>query len=107
MRFRPNIILRGCPPFAEDQWKTIRIGSAVIDVLKPCDRCSVITIDPETATTGKEPLATLATFRKSAAGVLFGQNCATREPALLETGAAVEVLEERDPEAVPREFRLD
>jgi len=107
MRFRPNIILRGCPPFAEDQWKTIRIGSAVIDVLKPCDRCSVITIDPESATTGKEPLATLATFRRSAAGVLFGQNCATREPALLETGAPVEVLEEGDPEEVPRDFRLD
>ena len=68
---------------------------------------SVITIDPESATTGKEPLATLATFRRSAAGVLFGQNCATREPALLETGAPVEVLEERDPEEVHRDFRLD
>ena len=106
MRFRPNIVLRGCPPFAEDRWKTLRIGNTIVDVLKPCDRCSVITIDPQTAASGKEPLTTLATFRKSPAGILFGQNGATREPALLETGAEVEVLAERPPEELPPEFRL-
>lgn len=107
MRFRPNIRLRGCVPFAEDGWKTIRIGDAVIDILKPCDRCSVVSIDPVNGATSKEPLSTLATFRKSPAGILFGQNGATREPATLRTGDSVEVLETRLAEDVPAEFRLE
>jgi len=106
MRFRPNILLRGCAPFAEDGWKTIRIGDAVIDILKPCDRCSVVSIDPASGNTSKEPLRTLATFRKSPAGILFGQNSATRQPATLRTGDPVEVLETRRADDVPADFRI-
>jgi uncharacterized protein len=74
-RFRPNIVVSGCAPFAEDSWQRIRIGGVELALVKPCARCPIPTTDQETAEVGKEPLATLATFRRGRGGaVLFGQN---------------------------------
>ncbi len=47
-RFRPNIVLSGAAPFAEDQWKRIRVGEIEFEVAKPCSRCMVPSLDPET-----------------------------------------------------------
>ncbi len=77
LRFRPNIVVEGAPAWAEDTWRRIRIGTAVFRVVKPCDRCIMTTIDPETAERPdpEEPLRTLKTFRRDTRGrVLFGQN---------------------------------
>lgn len=74
-RFRPNIVVRDCSPFEEDSWSRLEHGELALEVVKPCVRCKVTTIDQHTLATGKEPLATLATFRRTDAGVTFGQNC--------------------------------
>jgi hypothetical protein len=47
-RFRPNLIVSGALPFAEDGWARIRIGDATFRVVKGCDRCVLTTLDPET-----------------------------------------------------------
>ena len=73
-RFRPNIVVDGADPWDEDRWKHIRIGGVGIRVVDPCVRCAVTTTDQDTATTGAEPLRTLATFRREGKGVIFGQN---------------------------------
>lgn len=76
-RFRPNIVVGGCTAFAEDDWQRIAINSAVFRGAGPSERCRVTTIDALTAGHGKEPLRTLATFRrnpKSPSEVLFGAN---------------------------------
>ncbi len=76
-RFRPNLVVTGCPPYAEDQWARIRIGDIVFRSAGPCIRCTVPTIDPNTAERGPEPLRTLALYRrepKDPTNVLFGQN---------------------------------
>ena len=78
----------------------------LLDVVKPCDRCVVTTVNQATAKKGEEPLATLATFRRSRTGVLFGQNCAARSAGELVVGAQVEVLEEGGLAALPEEFRI-
>ena len=64
-RFRPNIVLSGIKtPYEEDQMKTIKIGNVTFDVVKPCIRCVITTIDQEKGIRGlKEPLATLAKYR--------------------------------------------
>ena len=73
-RFRPNLVVSGVPPFAEDAWKTISIGATVFHVVKPCDRCVLTTVDQSTgAFAGPEPLQTLATFRLHDDKVMFGQ----------------------------------
>lgn len=73
-RFRPNFVVSGTGPFAEDSWKYIQIGNVGFHVAKPCERCVLTTIDQQTGTKGREPLKTLATFRKHEHKVLFGQN---------------------------------
>jgi len=92
-RFRPNLVVKGCRPFEEDEWKRIRIGDAEIAIVKPCARCVVTTIDKRTLERSKEPLKTLATFRKQPRGVMFGQNAIPLAAGRLETGMHVEVLE--------------
>ena len=73
-RFRPNLVVAGATPFAEDTWKRIRIGTIVFRVVKACERCIIPTIDPEAGVfAGKEPLRTLATYRKVGSKVQFGQ----------------------------------
>ncbi len=73
-RFRPNIVVRGAGPFAEDSWKLIHIGKIPFQVVKPCARCTITTVNQDTAETGVEPLRTLAAFRSHENKVLFGQN---------------------------------
>jgi uncharacterized protein len=63
-RFRANIILNNSPAYSEDTWSLISIGDNMIDIPKATSRCTVTTIDQSTAQRGKEPLATLATYRK-------------------------------------------
>ncbi len=73
-RFRPNFVFEGGKPFEEDSWKNFSIGSINFSGIKPCARCTITTVDQETAKTGSEPLATLSKFRKKESKVNFGQN---------------------------------
>ncbi|MFI4970903.1 MAG: MOSC domain-containing protein, partial [Lysobacterales bacterium] len=36
LRFRPNLVVAGTGPHAEDGWKRIRVGAIEFDVVKPC-----------------------------------------------------------------------
>ncbi|GAB4505072.1 MAG: MOSC domain-containing protein [Anaerolineales bacterium] len=94
-RFRPNLVVRGGGPFAEDGWTRIRIGEVELAVVKPCARCVVTTIDKETLAQSHEPLATLTTYRKQGSGVMFGQNVIPLNEGQLRLGMTVEVLEGR------------
>lgn len=96
-RFRPNIVVEGAPPHAEDGWRVIRIGGIVLHVVKPCARCTVTTTDQDTAAQGREPLRALATYRRWEGAVHFGQNLIHEGPGELRVGSAVEVLQRRDP----------
>jgi len=73
-RFRPNFVARGCGSYAEDGWSRLRIGGVPFRVAEPCPRCAITTVDQETGARGKEPLRTLATYRKSEGEVFFGRN---------------------------------
>jgi uncharacterized protein YcbX len=74
-RFRPNLVVAGGAPYAEDTWGRFRIGDAVFHGATRCGRCVVTTTDQFTAERAKEPLLTLATYRRDADGsVVFGRN---------------------------------
>ncbi|KAF4715342.1 hypothetical protein FOZ63_005054, partial [Perkinsus olseni] len=50
-RFRSNILLDGCPPFAEEKYSTIKFRdnpSLSIEFDRLCDRCSIPSVDPDT-----------------------------------------------------------
>lgn len=91
-RFRPNLVVSGCEPYDEDSWKVIRVGDIEFEVVKPCSRCIMTTIDETSLNYGKEPLKTLASYRKNDYGVCFGQNLVHRNQGVLALGAEVEVI---------------
>ena len=73
-RFRPNFVVQGSAPFAEDGWSDIRIGTVLFRAAKPCARCTIITTDQDTGARSPEPLKTLSGYRRDGQKVLFGQN---------------------------------
>lgn len=94
-RFRPNLVVSGATPFAEDGWKRIRIGELEFRVAKPCSRCILTTIDPHTGerSADREPMTTLRSYRQRDGELHFGQNLVALGRGELKVGMAVEVLE--------------
>jgi uncharacterized protein YcbX len=93
-RFRPNLVVEGCDAFAEDGWRRISIGDAVFRNAGPCARCSVTTVDQATGVqTSDEPLRTLAAYRKTEKGVIFGVNLVPENSAVLDLGSPLTILE--------------
>jgi uncharacterized protein YcbX len=104
-RFRPNLVIDGAEPWAEDSWGTIRVGAVQFDLVKPCPRCTVTTVDPEVgAFAGDEPLSVLRRIRMSGdrrvPGVLFGWNAVPRVLGTVRLGDPVEVIASREPWAI-------
>lgn len=93
-RFRPNLVVAGTAPHAEDGWKRIRVGAIEFDVLKPCTRCVFTTVDFEHGrfSDDGEPLRTLLGYRRGSDGVTFGQNLIPRGHGRIRAGDPVEVL---------------
>jgi hypothetical protein len=96
LRFRPNLVLRGGRAWEEDRWRTLEIGGVRLDLVKPCARCSVTTVDPGTALRGKEPLKTLSGFRGWEGKAYFGQNAVFSGRGSFRVGENVRIVEKGD-----------
>jgi len=94
-RFRPNVEVSGCGPYAEDRWSRLEVAGVGFRVVKPCARCVITTVDPATGERGPEPLATLASYRRSGNKVLFGQNLIHDGPGVIHVGDELMVTEAR------------
>jgi hypothetical protein len=92
-RFRPNLVVAGCGAFEEDTWKTIRVGDVTFDVVKPCARCTITTVDQTTGRAGVEPMRTLAEYRNTMNKVMFGQNIVHHRTGRLALGQKVEIVD--------------
>jgi len=93
--FRPNLVITGCDPYAEDHWREIQIGDVRLSLVKRCARCIFTTVDPATGTRNAsgEPLRTLKTYRRSEDGkVMFGQNALPRSVGTLCINDPITVL---------------
>ena len=98
-RFRPNFVVEGILPYAEDNWYEFEIGNATFWGVKPCARCLMTTVNPETGQmAGKEPLKTLASYRKRGHKIFFGQNAITRSTGPISTGDSVRVISQKQRE---------
>lgn len=101
-RFRPNLVVSGCTPFAEDGWRRLRIGGVELDVVKPCSRCAIPGIDQATARRDPHILRVLAGFRRRDGTVYFGQNLLHDGPGRLQLGDEVVVLDQLAANTVDR-----
>lgn len=94
IRFRPNVVVAGSRAWEEDGWRRLRIGRAVFRVVKGCDRCAIPMTDPDTAERGREPIATLARYRKWDGETWFGMHLVPDNPGVpIVVGDEVQVLE--------------
>jgi uncharacterized protein len=73
-RFRPNLVFSGGTAYMEDEMKEFYINGVHFIGLENCARCSMITINQQTAEKTKEPMTVLATYRKVGNNVIFGRN---------------------------------
>lgn len=92
-RFRANIVIAGGAAFQEDAWHKIKVGPVVFRMVKPCDRCEIITVDQKTGKKGIEPLETLGTYRTQPKGIMFGQVIIHENRGVIRVGDPVEILE--------------
>ena len=93
-RFRPNLVVSGCDAYAEDRWQQIQINGITFSLVSACERCAITTTDQATGSrTSPEPLKTLATYRRTAGGVIFGQNLVHQSQGELRAGSLVEVVQ--------------
>jgi len=80
-RFRPNLVLDGIEAHDEDHIELLEIdtpqGTVRLKLVKPCARCSIPGVDPDTGEQGFAVTDTLATYRADArvdGAVTFGMN---------------------------------
>lgn len=75
-QFRANLIVDQCEAFEEDKLNSFTVGDCYFNMVKPCARCQVITVDQDTGLSSKQPLKHLAKTRNSGNKVIFGMNAA-------------------------------
>lgn len=109
-RFRPNIFVDGCKPFAEDLWKELKINELAFQGVCLCPRCKVPTINQENAIPGREPNETLKNFRsdkvlpvngKQQGKIYFGQMLVCKDHL---TGGKEKIIKVGDPIYVEKVF---
>lgn len=93
-RFRPNIVIDGCPPHAEDDWHKIAIGDIEIQLAKPCSRCVIPSIDQHSSAKHPTILKALASYRRSENKIFFGQNGLHNRQGVISQGQAIRLINE-------------
>jgi uncharacterized protein YcbX len=90
-RFRPNLVVSGAEPFAEDGWHRVRIGDVSFRKAKLVDRCVMTTISLVDLTTAKEPIRTLARHRQWDGKTWFAIHLIPESTGEIAVGDAVHV----------------
>jgi MOSC domain-containing protein len=89
-RFRANFYFDGLAPEEEIAWlgRRVQVGQAELEVVKRCDRCVVITRDPETTITTPALLRVLTETQETC----MGMYCQVTRPGRVAVGDPVHVV---------------
>jgi hypothetical protein len=89
-RFRANFYVDGLAPEEELAWigGRVAVGEAELEVVSRCERCVVITKDPDTTATTPELLRILTQTRETCMGVY----CRVTRPGRVATGDQVRLV---------------
>jgi uncharacterized protein len=94
-RFRANLVISGVGAGEEFFYREIVVGEVIFNGLKPCERCVVTTLDPDTGAQGKEPLTTLAKM-KIEGKVVFGQHATLLKSGIIRIGDDVRITRRKE-----------
>ncbi|HVA21638.1 MAG TPA: MOSC domain-containing protein [Candidatus Micrarchaeia archaeon] len=94
-RFRMLLELAGCTACEEGSWagRLVRVGDALIRVVRPVPRCGVTQQDPDTGTFQLQALRTLAADRgrgPNGRSLHFGMHAEVAEPGWVRVGDGAE-----------------
>lgn len=92
VRFRPNVVIDGAEPFAEENWTGVTVGDVRFRVTMICDRCVMTVIDPATLVRAREPIRTLATHRGRHGKAWFGIRLTPLNPGRISVGDRIEAM---------------
>jgi uncharacterized protein YcbX len=95
-RFRPNLLVEGCAPHAEDGWvgRRLQVGEAILRVVAYDARCALTTRNPTTGDRDLDTLRHIAAYRPPVGGdVLFGVYARVERPGPLRVGDPVVPLD--------------
>ena len=70
--FRPNLVFKTERSFEEDEWQAIQIGNTLLRKAKPCGRCRMINVNPETGEYRTDVMRELAKIRTVKNKVILG-----------------------------------
>lgn len=89
-RFRANVCLDGLEVDEEYSWvgRRLLLGTAVVEAVKMCERCVMITIDPDFLSTEPAILRTLTRSRQA----LMGVYCQVVSPGVVRLNDSVELV---------------
>ncbi len=92
-RFRANIVIDGLAPHEEDKIQSIIINDININLVKPCDRCTVPSVNQQTGEKRPDILRALIKYRQFNKKIYFGMNGIHQQNGIIEKGHFVKVID--------------
>ena len=100
LHFRPNIVIENSELNEEKNWKSIEINNHIFDSFKPCARCQVISIEPETMTVNEQILPFMAKNYIENKKIIFGLNACLKIKSgknIIKVGDEVTIITRTNP----------
>ena len=100
MHFRPNIVIGNSELNEEKSWKSIEINNHIFDSFKPCARCQVISIEPETMMVNEEILPFMSKNYIENKKIIFGLNACLKtgnDNDIIQVGDEIKNIKQTDP----------
>jgi uncharacterized protein YcbX len=100
LHFRPNIVIGNSELNEEKSWKSIEINNHIFDSFKPCARCQVISIEPETMMVNEEILPFMSKNYIENKKIIFGLNACLKngnDNDIIQVGDEIKNIKQTDP----------
>lgn len=100
LHFRPNIVVENSDFNEEKSWTSIVINSTIFDSFKPCARCQVISIEPETMTINEQILPFMSKNYLENKKIIFGLNAclkSEKDNESIHVGDVVKIITRTNP----------
>lgn len=98
--FRPNIVIKNTELNEEKQWTSIEINNHIFDSFKPCARCQVISIEPETMAINEQILPFMSKNYLENKKIIFGLNACLkteRDNPIIHVGDEIKNIKQTNP----------
>lgn len=90
-RFRPNLVVTGLPMDQELALGRLALANGHLQLLKPCERCSIPAVDPDRGVYQREVAAALKAHSRFNGKTIFGMNAVARGVTELRVGDSAQL----------------